>query len=742
MKEKIRNLINEMTLEEKASLCSGLDFWSTKPVDRLNIPNINMSDGPHGLRYQDEEADNFGINDSVPATCFPSGATLACSWDRDLMNKVGRTLGKESKDHGVNILLGPAINIKRSPLCGRNFEYLSEDPYLSSQLAVNYIKGVQSEGVGTSVKHFAANNQEYNRMSIDTIVDERTLREIYLASFEEAIKQGKPWTVMCSYNKVNGDFASENDYLLTKVLRDEWGYEGIVISDWGAVNDRVKGMKAGLDLEMPSCFGISDKEIVSAVKNGELTEKVVDTTTERLLNIIYEAIETKKETAVSLEYHHETAKYAAEECMVLLKNEDGILPLKKDMKVAVLGKFAENPRFQGGGSSHVNAYKVDDLLYQMKAVAPGSQIEFAPGFDLESDEIDNELMEKAVNKAKDCDVAVIFIGLPERYESEGYDRKHMRIPNNQVELLKEVSKVQNNIVAVLCNGAPIEMPWRQYVKGILEGYLGGQALFGAISEILFGDINPSGKLAETFPEKLSDNPSYLNFPGEEDRVVYAEGLFVGYRYYNKKEIAPAYPFGYGLSYTTFEYSDITVSKNEILDTEELAVTLKVKNTGKVKGKEVIQLYVRDMESSVIRPEKELKGFEKIELEPDEVKEVKFTLDKRSFAYYNRQISDWHVETGAFQILIGSSSDDIRLKTQITVKGVDIPKKITENTTVREILLNGEPSSEVYQLVIRGLNDRGLDVEELKGEESLFGSIVLRSLMKFVGIEVDYKKLLR
>lgn len=741
MKDKIKNLINEMTLEEKASLCSGLDFWHTKPVERLNIPNISMSDGPHGLRFQDEEADNFGINDSVPATCFPSGAALACSWDRNLMNKVGKALGKESKNHDVNILLGPAINIKRSPLCGRNFEYLSEDPYLTSELSMNYIKGVQSEGVGTSVKHFAANNQEYNRMSIDTIVDERTLREIYLASFEGAVKQGKPWTVMCSYNKINGEFASENNYLLTKVLREDWGYEGFVVSDWGAVNDRVKGIKAGLDLEMPSCFGISDKEIVAAVKNKDLSIEVLNKTVERMLSIIYKAKETKKEESISLDSHHETAKTVATDCMVLLKNEDDILPLKKDMKVAVLGAFAKTPRFQGGGSSHVNAYKVDDLMEQMKVVAPNSNVDFAQGFDLQSDYTDQGLIDEAMAKAKSADVAIVFLGLPERYESEGYDRKHMRIPENQIALLEEISMVQSKIVIVLCNGAPIEMPWGHYAKGILEGYLGGQGLFGAIAELLYGDVSPSGKLAETFPVKLSDNPSYLNFPGEEDHVVYAEGLFVGYRYYDQKQIAPAYPFGFGLSYTNFEYSNITVSKKEISDTENVIVTVKVMNIGKVKGKEIIQLYIGDDISSVIRPQKELKGFDKIELEPKEEKVVEFILDKRSFAYFNTKINDWHVESGTFHILVGSSSQDIRLRTQITVNStVEIPKKISENSTIREILLCVEPDSEIYQLVMKGLSDKGLNIEELKSEDSLFGSMVFRSIMRFSGIDVDYKKL--
>lgn len=741
MKDKIKKLMNEMTLEEKASLCSGLDFWHTKTVERLNIQNISMSDGPHGLRYQDEEADNFGINDSVPATCFPSGATLACSWDRELMNNVGKVLGKESKNYDVNILLGPAINIKRSPLCGRNFEYLSEDPYLSSELSTNYINGVQSEGVGTSVKHFAANNQEHNRMSIDTIIDERTLREIYLASFEGAVKQGKPWTIMCSYNKINGEFASENNYLLTKVLREDWGYEGIVVSDWGAVNDRVKGIKAGLDLEMPSCFGISDKEIVAAVKNKELSIDVLNKTVERMLNIIYKAKEAKKEEAISLDSHHETAKMVATDCMVLLKNEDDILPLKKDMKVAVLGAFAKTPRFQGGGSSHVNAYKVDDLMEQMKVIAPNSKVNFAQGFELESDYIDHGLIDEAIEKAKSSDVAIVFLGLPERYESEGYDRKHMRIPENQTALLEEISKVQSKVVIVLCNGAPIEMPWGHYAKGILEGYLGGQGLFGAIAELLYGDVSPSGKLAETFPVKLSDNPSYLNFPGEEDRVVYAEGLFVGYRYYDQKQITPAYPFGFGLSYTNFEYSNITVNKKELSDTENVIVSVKVKNIGKIKGKEIVQLYIRDDTSSVIRPKKELKGFDKIELEPKEEKVVEFILDKRSFAYFNTKINDWHVESGTFHILVGSSSQDIRLQTQITVNStVEIPKKISENSTIREILLYVEPDSEIYQLVMKGLSDKGLNIEELKNEDSLFGSMVFRSIMRFSGIDVDYKKL--
>lgn len=703
MTRDIHGIISQMTLEEKASLCSGLDFWHTKGIERLGIPSIMMTDGPHGLRKQDESADHLGLHASVPATCFPSGAGLACSWDRKLLEKVGVALGEECQAENVSIILGPAANIKRSPLCGRNFEYLSEDPYLSSELAANHIKGVQSQGVGTSLKHYAANNQEHRRLTVDTIVDERTLREIYLASFEGAVKQAQPWTVMCAYNKVNGQYCSENKYLLTDILKEEWGHEGFVVSDWGAVNERVDGLAAGLELEMPSSHGIRDKKIVEAVKAGKLPENVLDRAVERLLTIIFRAVDNKKENATyDKEAHHRLAREIARECMVLLKNEDGILPLKKESTLAIIGAFAKNPRYQGGGSSHINPSRLDNIYEEIeKTAGDKTKILYAEGYKLDSDDIDEGLINEAKEAAVKAYVAVIFAGLPERYESEGYDRKHIRIPENHSKLIEAVAEVQSNVVVVLSNGSPIEMPWIDRVKGVLEAYLGGQALGGAIADLLFGDANPCGKLAETFPKKLSDNPSYLNFPGEGHRVEYREGLFVGYRYYDAKEIEPLFPFGYGLSYTTFEYTDISVDKKEIFDNETVNVSVKVKNTGKVPGKEIVQLYVKDVESSVIRPEKELKGFEKVELEPGEEKTVTFTLNKRAFAYYNTQIKDWHVESGDFDILVGKSSRYIILKERVNVKStVSIRKKFTRNSTFSDLMADPAGAEVARELLKR------------------------------------------
>jgi beta-glucosidase len=687
MKRDLKQLIDKMTIEEKASLCSGLNFWQLKGIERLGIPSIMVTDGPHGLRKQQQSADHLGIYDSVPATCFPSAVGLASTWNRSLINKVGAALGEECQAEDVAVLLGPGANIKRSPLCGRNFEYFSEDPYLSSELAAHHISGVQSQGVGTSLKHFAANNQEHRRMSVDAIVGERTLREIYLASFENAVKKAEPWTVMCSYNKVNGEYASENKTLLTDILKDEWGFDGFVVSDWGAVNERTKGLEAGLDLEMPSSNGLGDRKIVEAVKSGQLSEQTLDKTVERLLKIIFKAVDNKKENAVyDKEKHHQLAREVASESMVLLKNDDRILPLKKEGTIAVIGEFAVNPRYQGGGSSHIKPTKLDNICEEIEKSAGKANVVYAKGYHLKSDLTDDQLISEAKEKAVQADVAVLFVGLPDRYESEGYDREHLRIPDNHRILIEAVAEVQPNIVVVLSNGAPIEMPWLGKVKGLLEGYLGGQALGGAIADLLFGDENPSGKLAETFPKELRHNPSYLNFPGEGDKVEYKEGIFVGYRYYDAKVIEPLFPFGYGLSYTSFEYSNLVINKEAILDNETVEVTVAVKNIGERAGKEIVQLYVRDVESTVIRPEKELKGFVKVDLQPGEVKEVTFTLDKRAFAYYNVDLKDWHVESGLFEVLIGKSSAEIILKGTIEVNStVTINKKVHRNTTIGDLL---------------------------------------------------------
>ncbi|CAH1207416.1 Thermostable beta-glucosidase B [Paenibacillus auburnensis] len=690
MTTNIQHLISQMTLEEKAGLCSGLDFWHTKGIERLGIPSLMVTDGPHGLRKQQSSADHLGLHDSVPATCFPSAAGLASSWDRELIGRVGQALGAECQAENVAVLLGPGNNIKRSPLNGRNFEYFSEDPFLASEMAASHVAGVQSQGVGTSLKHFAANNQEHRRMSVDAVIDERTLREIYLASFEGTVKQSQPWSVMCSYNQVNGEYASESETLLTKVLRDEWGFEGFVVSDWGAVNERVKALQAGLELEMPSSGGIGDAKIVNAVNSGELSMETLDKAVERMLGFIFKSVEgRRKDASFDAEAHHALAREVARESMVLLKNEDHVLPLSKSGTIAIIGEFAKKPRYQGGGSSHVNPTKLDDAFAEMQAVA-GEAVSFlyAQGYELSSDEINERMLQEARDTAAKADTAVLFLGLPDRYESEGYDRSHLSLPASHQALIEAVAEVQGNIIVVLSNGSPVEMPWLLRIKAVLEGYLGGQAFGGAVADLLFGAVSPSGKLAETFPQKLSDNPSFLNFPGEGDKVEYKEGLFVGYRYYDKKEIEPLFPFGFGLSYTTFEYSDLLLDKGSIEDTDTVQVTVTVKNTGSRPGKETVQLYVSDVESSVIRPLRELKGFAKIELQPGEAREVSFTLNKRSFAYYNVQLGDWHVESGVFNILIGASSRDIRLTAPLEVKStVRLAANFHRNTTVGDLLAN-------------------------------------------------------
>lgn len=697
MKRDVKGIIREMTLEEKAGMCSGKDFWHLKGVERLGIPEVMVSDGPHGLRKQAAEADHLGLNESIKAVCFPTACATACSFDRDLLEEMGERIGDECQAEDLSVILGPAVNIKRSPLCGRNFEYFSEDPYLASQMAAAHIKGVQSKNVGTSIKHFAANNQEHRRMSCSSEVDERTLREIYLAAFETAIKEAKPDTVMCSYNRINGEFASENHWLLTEVLRDEWGFDGYVMSDWGAVNDRVKGLKAGLELEMPASGGTTDKEIVEAVKNGELDEAVLDRAVERILNIVFKFVDNRQEGKFDKEEDHKLAAKIEAESMVLLKNE-GVLPLPtQGKKIAFIGKFAEAPRFQGGGSSHINSFKITGALEAVKEVA---QVTYAQGYDIKEDVIDQDMLNQAVETAKEADVAVIFAGLPDAFESEGYDRSHMRMPQCQNTLISEIAKVQENVVVVLHNGSPVEMPWADEVKGILEAYLGGQAVGQAEVDVLFGKANPCGKLAETIPYKLADNPSYLNFPGDGQTVAYKEGVFVGYRYYDTKEMPVRYPFGYGLSYTTFEYSDLQLSADRIKDTDTLKVTLKVKNTGDRAGKEIVQLYVADKTGAACRPVKELKNFVKVELQPQEEKTVEMELDKRSFAWYNTQIHDWYAASGEYEILAAASSRDIRLKKTVYVESTtELPIHVHMNTTIGELLENPRTKA-----VIEGMTD--------------------------------------
>lgn len=677
-----KELVKQMTLEEKAGLCSGHDFWHLKSVERLGLNKIMVTDGPHGLRKQAEESDHLGINNSVPATCFPTACTTACSFDRELMFEIGKAIGEECQQEKVAVVLGPGVNIKRSPLCGRNFEYVSEDPYVTGQIASALISGVQSQGVGTSLKHFAANNQEKGRMISNSVIDERALREIYLPGFEEAVKSAQPWTVMCSYNLLNGIYASENKTLLTDILRTEWGFEGLVVTDWGATNDRVKGVEAGLDLEMPSSNGMNDALIVKAVQEGKLSEEALDTVVERVVELILKAQENQKEDFVyDKGVHHNLAVKAAEQSAVLLKNEGGILPAAIENQVLVVGAFAKTPRYQGAGSSKINPTQLDNAVDAIKAL--GGRVEYAEGYCLKDHSIQEAMIKEACKAAEGKEKVFIFAGLPDEYESEGFDRTNLSMPESHNKLIEEVVKVNENVVVVLLCGAPIVMPWADKVKGILLAYLGGQGTGTACAKLLYGKANPSGKLAETFPMALEDNPSYNYFPGGTRSVEYRESIFVGYRYYDKADKAVAYPFGYGLSYTDFEYSGLKVSGENC----DLKVQVTVTNTGKVAGAEVVQLYVAKKESNIFRAEKEIKGFTKVFLAPGESKQVEIKLNERSFAYYNAEINNWSVEGGAYEIKVGASSRDIRLSVSVEVEGDGAEEKLSSLKETAPVYFN-------------------------------------------------------
>lgn len=738
---KMKNIISQMTLEEKAGLCSGFDFWHTKGIERLGVPSEMVSDGPHGLRKQDQAADHLGINDSIKAVCFPAGCATASSFDRGLLRKLGEILGEECQAENISTILGPAMNIKRSPLCGRNFEYYSEDPFVSTEMAGALVHGVQSKNVGTSPKHFMANNQEYHRMTSSSEMDERTMREIYLTSFEGMVKKEKPWTIMNSYNKLNGTYLCENKEMLTDVLRNEWGFDGYVMTDWGAMNERVEALKAGCNLEMPSCGEITDAEIVTAVRKGELDEAVLDERIEEFLNIIFRYEENRdKEAVFQHERDHGIARQIEEECIVLLKNEESILPLSADKKAAFIGKYAKAPRYQGGGSSHINSFKVESAMDAIKFCEKVKEenIIFAQGYDDAEDLTDEALLAEAVEAARKAEIAVVFAGLPDNFESEGYDRKHMRMPDCQNRLIEAVVEVQPNTIVILHNGAPVEMPWIGKVKAVLETYLGGQAVGGAVVNVLYGNTNPSGHLAETFPLRLQDTPCYLNYGGEYDRSVYSEGVFVGYRYYASKDMEVLFPFGHGLSYTTFAYSNLSVNKEQMTESETLTVTVDVTNTGEMAGKEVVQLYVAQKGGTIIRPVRELKAFEKIELAPGETKKVRFTLDRRAFAYWNTQIHDWHVESGEYELQIGRNAQDIVLSYPVAVESeVSIPKVFGLNSTMGEILADPK-GKEVLEQALAAMT--GVEAAQaMEGDEAITGEMMaammegmpLRQLLSFV-----------
>lgn len=689
---KHKDLISQMTLKEKASLCSGKDFWHLKSIERLGLPEIMVCDGPHGLRKQNAENKKVGIGNSYPATCFPTAVTTACSWDRDLIYKMGQALAEECLQHGVSVLLGPGVNMKRSPLCGRNFEYFSEDPELAGEMGAAFIAGVQSKGIGTSLKHFAGNSQEMKRMTSNSIIDERALREIYLRAFEKAVKKSQPWTVMNAYNLLNGTYCSEDDWLQNKVLRDEWGFKGAVVSDWGAVNDRVAGLNAGNDLEMPSSGGVNDAKIVEAVKCGVIDETTLDERVDKLIDIILKGAANKKPGyKFDVKAHNLLSRQIAEQSMVLLKNDGNILPLKRveGEYVAVIGAFADNPRYQGAGSSIINPTMIDSGRRAFNN-SPIS-VKYADGYD-RSGKRKNEdaYITEACNLAKNASKAVVFIGLTDDYESEGFDRSTMKLPDGHNRLVEAVSRVNDNVVVVLEGGSPVEMPWADDVKAILNAYLGGQSVAPAIVDVLTGKANPCGKLAETYPVCLKDTPTSFRYPDSKEDVQYRESIFIGYRYYDKVERNVRFPFGFGLSYTSFEYSDIKLKKKNLIKGEGAKVTFTIKNTGDVAGSEIAQVYVAKPESKIFRAPKELKGFVKIHLEPGEEKKVTVELDDRAFAFWNTATEDWCVESGEYKILVGASSRDIRLEAAAKMKSED-DETIVDLRESAGVYFDGDPA---------------------------------------------------
>lgn len=654
---KYRELIDKMTLEEKAGLTSGMDFWHTKPIPRLGIPSMLLSDGPHGLRKQEWQSDHLGMHRSVPATCFPTAASLANSWDTDMIERLGRALGLEAASEGISVLLGPGCNIKRNPLCGRNFEYFSEDPYLSGKSAAALIRGVQSNGISACVKHFAANSQELRRMSNDSVVDERTLREIYLPSFEMAVKEGGVKCVMTSYNRLNGEYTNENTHLLQDILYGEWGYDGMVVTDWGGNNDRVKALVAGDNLEMPYSGGDTDRYVAQAVRDGVISEELLDERVDKILDMIFTTRKAFDYKHYDKAEHHRLAAGFAEETAVLLKN-DGILPLKSG-SVAVIGDFAKTPRYQGAGSSLVNSTRVDNALDALRT--EGVRIVgFEPGYRRGGGR-SSRLCAKACELAMRAETVLLFLGLDEGGEAEGIDRSDMRLPENQLELLTALSAVSRNIVVVLSCGGAVEMPWQDRARAVVHGFLGGQAGATAMARLLTGKANFSGKLSETIPLRYEDMPSAPYYPGREKTSEYREGLFVGYRYFDTAQKPVLYPFGYGLSYTQFRYSDLKIDGD--------TVSFSVENTGKMSGAEVAQLYIAPRTNGTFRPAQELKGFVRITLAPNEKKRAEITLSDRSFALWSTKHNDWVVESGEYEILVGASSRDIRLHGTVTRKGI-------------------------------------------------------------------------
>ena len=657
-------LIQALTLKQKVALLSGRDIWSTYPIPQQNIPAMYLSDGPHGVRKQLGASDHLGLNASQPATCFPTAAGVANSWNPDLAQEIGRTIGKEAACQQVNVLLGPGLNTKRNPLGGRSFEYYSEDPYLSGKMAAALIRGIQENGISACPKHFAANSQELLRMASDSVVDMRALRELYLTNFEIAVKEGHPKSIMSSYNRINGTYANDDAWLLTDVLRKEWGFDGFVVTDWGGSNDHAQAVRAGGNLEMPGTGGDSDREIFAALEAGTLTEDEVDQRVDELLDVV---LSTHAATAdgpkeFDVEAHHALARKAAAETAVLLKNEEDILPLAPGTRVAVLGDMALEPRYQGAGSSVVNPTKLDkpiDCLRACDLEITGQ----AQGYRRDGKD-DQALLDSAVSAAKNADVVLLYLGLPEISESEGMDRQHMRLPANQEKLLYAVAEANPNLVVVLSGGSAVELPWVDQCKGLIHGYLSGQAGAGAMADLLTGAVNPSGKLAEGFPIRYEDTPNHTYFPGRQRTAEYRESIYVGYRYYETVGKAVRFPFGFGLSYTTFAYSDLKATQNE--------VSFTLTNTGKCAGGEIAQVYLSAVNSGIFRPARELKGFAKVFLEPGESRTVTIPLDDKAFRYFNVKTNAWEVEGGEYRVQVGASVQDIRLTASLTVEGTGAP----------------------------------------------------------------------
>jgi beta-glucosidase len=712
--EAIKALVSQLTLEEKAGLCSGEDNWFTKTVERLSIPACRTSDGPHGLRTQQGGSNNLSKDASIPAVCFPPACTSAASFDRELLQKMGAALGRECQALGVNVLLGPGINIKRGPLCGRNFEYFSEDPLVAGELGAAYVMGVQGEGAGVSLKHFFANSQEHRRMDSSSEMGERTMREIYLTAFETVVKKAQPWTIMAAYNRIDGIYATANKQYLTGVLRDEWGFEGLVMSDWGATHDRVAAVEAGCDLTMPSAAN-TDHEIVDAVRAGTLDESVLNSACERILSLVFKGAEAHKDSAFDYEGDHVLSREAAAESIVLLKNEDHILPLGKTTKVAFIGAFAQTPRYQGGGSSNINSYKVVSPWEAAQAAALPAV--YAAGYAMDNQAADETLIAEAVTVAKTVDIAVVFAGLPDDWETEGVDRHHIAMPAGHNALIEAVCAVQPNTVVVLHNGSPVEMPWAGKPKAIVEAYLSGQAVGEAVIDILYGAVNPSGHLAETFPKKLADNPSYLFYFGEGGTVSYNERMFVGYRYYESKQMDTLFPFGHGLSYTTFGFSNLTLDKAEMGEDDTLTAAVTVTNTGDRAGKALVQLYVAPEKREVIRPLRELKAFEKVELLPGESKTVSFKLAKRAFAHWDEKAHDWTVESGSYTVQICENAHTVLLEQAVHITARERLQYITYSETTIMNDFSKHPAgykfmNENIGYMIRGMASAGYFPKEM------------------------------